>query len=111
MCTANIDREPGGVVGLKDNPLLAGEQLVRQYHSFNCHGPLGQGGFKNPGSRGRATFGPAAGIGVNHRLNLKLIEVADEPHFKAMNKAIKKGWGALSYRRRGLQSIVKNSNI
>jgi mono/diheme cytochrome c family protein len=33
-----------------NNPLLAGEQLVRQYHCFNCHGPLGQGGFKNPGS-------------------------------------------------------------
>ncbi len=30
-----------------DNPLLAGERLVRQYHCFNCHGHLGQGGFKN----------------------------------------------------------------
>jgi mono/diheme cytochrome c family protein len=30
-----------------DNPLIAGEHLVRQYHCFNCHGQLGQGGFKN----------------------------------------------------------------
>jgi mono/diheme cytochrome c family protein len=30
-----------------DNPLFAGEQLARQYHCFNCHGHLGQGGFKN----------------------------------------------------------------
>jgi len=29
------------------NPLIAGEHLVRQYHCFQCHGPLGQGGFKN----------------------------------------------------------------
>ena len=30
-----------------NNPLLAGERLARQYHCFNCHGQLGQGGFKN----------------------------------------------------------------
>jgi cytochrome c553 len=30
-----------------DNVLLAGEQLAREYHCFNCHGHLGQGGFKN----------------------------------------------------------------
>jgi hypothetical protein len=30
-----------------DNPLFAGEHLARQYHCFNCHGHLGQGGFKN----------------------------------------------------------------
>jgi mono/diheme cytochrome c family protein len=29
------------------NPLIAGEHLVRQYHCFQCHGHLGQGGFKN----------------------------------------------------------------
>jgi mono/diheme cytochrome c family protein len=29
------------------NPLFAGEQLARQYHCFQCHGHLGQGGFKN----------------------------------------------------------------
>ncbi len=30
-----------------DNPLIAGEQLVRKYRCFQCHGHLGQGGFKN----------------------------------------------------------------
>lgn len=30
-----------------DNPLIAGEQLARKYHCFQCHGHLGQGGFKN----------------------------------------------------------------
>ena len=30
-----------------DNPLLAGERLARKYHCFQCHGLLGQGGFKN----------------------------------------------------------------
>ena len=30
-----------------DNPLFAGEHLARQYHCFNCHGHLGQGGFNN----------------------------------------------------------------
>ena len=30
-----------------DNPLIAGEQLALRYHCFQCHGHLGQGGFKN----------------------------------------------------------------
>jgi len=30
-----------------DNPLIAGESLARKFHCFQCHGPLGQGGFKN----------------------------------------------------------------
>lgn len=30
-----------------DSPLVAGEQLARKYHCFQCHGHLGQGGFKN----------------------------------------------------------------
>jgi cytochrome c553 len=30
-----------------DSPLTAGEQLARKYHCFQCHGHLGQGGFKN----------------------------------------------------------------
>lgn len=30
-----------------DNPLFAGEQLARQYSCFQCHGQLGQGGFRN----------------------------------------------------------------
>lgn len=30
-----------------DNPLTAGEHLAREYHCFQCHGHLGQGGFKN----------------------------------------------------------------
>lgn len=29
------------------NLLIAGEQLARRYHCFNCHGQLGQGGLKN----------------------------------------------------------------
>lgn len=29
------------------SPLIAGEKLAREYHCFQCHGPLGQGGFKN----------------------------------------------------------------
>jgi len=29
------------------NPLIAGENLARRYHCFQCHGHLGQGGFKN----------------------------------------------------------------
>ncbi len=33
-----------------ENPLLAGEGLAREYHCFQCHGQLGQGGFANPGS-------------------------------------------------------------
>jgi mono/diheme cytochrome c family protein len=33
-----------------DNPLAAGEHLARQYHCFQCHGQLGQGGFKNADS-------------------------------------------------------------
>jgi len=33
-----------------DNPLIAGELLARKYHCFQCHGHLGQGGFKNPKS-------------------------------------------------------------
>lgn len=32
------------------NPLIAGEQLARQYYCFQCHGELGQGGFPNQGS-------------------------------------------------------------
>ena len=27
--------------------LISGERLVRKYHCFQCHGELGQGGFKN----------------------------------------------------------------
>ena len=30
-----------------DSPLAAGEFLARKYHCFQCHGHLGQGGFKN----------------------------------------------------------------
>jgi len=30
-----------------NSPLIAGEQLARTYHCFQCHGRLGQGGFKN----------------------------------------------------------------
>lgn len=30
-----------------DSPLIAGESLAREYHCFQCHGQLGQGGFKN----------------------------------------------------------------
>ncbi len=30
-----------------DSPLIAGEQLARRYHCFQCHGHLGQGGFRN----------------------------------------------------------------
>jgi len=30
-----------------DKMLNPGEVLARKYHCFNCHGPLGQGGFKN----------------------------------------------------------------
>lgn len=30
-----------------DNPLIAGEKLARTYHCFQCHGHLGQGGFRN----------------------------------------------------------------
>ena len=30
-----------------DSPLAAGEYLARKYHCFQCHGHLGQGGFKN----------------------------------------------------------------
>ena len=33
-----------------DNPLIVGEQLVHKYHCFQCHGHLGQGGFKNANS-------------------------------------------------------------
>jgi mono/diheme cytochrome c family protein len=31
-------------------PLAAGDQLARKYHCFQCHGYLGQGGFKNANS-------------------------------------------------------------
>ena len=30
-----------------DSVLIAGERLARTYHCFQCHGHLGQGGFKN----------------------------------------------------------------
>ena len=30
--------------------LLKGELLAREYHCFQCHGPLGQGGFANAGA-------------------------------------------------------------
>jgi hypothetical protein len=30
-----------------DNPVIAGEKLARKYYCFQCHGQLGQGGFKN----------------------------------------------------------------
>ena len=30
-----------------DGALIGGEQLVRKYHCFQCHGQLGQGGFEN----------------------------------------------------------------
>lgn len=33
-----------------DHPVIVGERLARQYHCFNCHGQLGQGGLKNTGS-------------------------------------------------------------
>lgn len=32
------------------NRLLQGERLARQYSCFQCHGELGQGGFRNPGA-------------------------------------------------------------
>ncbi len=32
------------------NRLLQGETLARQYHCFQCHGELGQGGFRNAGA-------------------------------------------------------------
>ena len=32
------------------NPLLQGERLARQYNCFQCHGELGQGGFRNEGA-------------------------------------------------------------
>jgi mono/diheme cytochrome c family protein len=38
------------VQGDNQNLLIAGEQLARKYHCFNCHGQLGQGGFVNAGS-------------------------------------------------------------
>ena len=37
------DRSKTGI----DSPLIAGEHLARTYHCFQCHGHLGQGGFKN----------------------------------------------------------------
>ena len=37
------DRSKIGV----DSPLITGEHLARTYHCFQCHGHLGQGGFKN----------------------------------------------------------------
>jgi hypothetical protein len=40
----NLDSRLQGSVG---NPLAVGEQLAREYHCFQCHGHLGQGGFKN----------------------------------------------------------------
>jgi len=33
--------------GNSQNLLISGEQLARKYHCFNCHGQLGQGGFRN----------------------------------------------------------------
>jgi hypothetical protein len=30
-----------------NSPLISGEKLARKYHCFQCHGQLGQGGFKN----------------------------------------------------------------
>lgn len=33
-----------------ENPLLAGERLAREYNCFQCHGELGQGGFRNAGA-------------------------------------------------------------
>jgi hypothetical protein len=38
------------VQSTNQNFLIAGEQLARKYHCFNCHGQLGQGGFANVGS-------------------------------------------------------------
>jgi hypothetical protein len=35
------------VQGNNQNRLILGEQLARQYHCFNCHGQLGQGGLAN----------------------------------------------------------------
>ena len=35
------------VQGNAQNLLIAGEQLARRYHCFNCHGQLGQGGLAN----------------------------------------------------------------
>ena len=32
------------------NRLLQGESLARQYNCFQCHGELGQGGFRNAGA-------------------------------------------------------------
>ena len=37
------DRANSGV----HNVLIAGERLAREYHCFQCHGQLGQGGFNN----------------------------------------------------------------
>jgi len=40
----NIDDRKNYATG---SPLIAGEILARKYHCFQCHGYLGQGGFKN----------------------------------------------------------------
>jgi len=32
------------------NPMLQGEILARQYNCFQCHGEMGQGGFRNAGA-------------------------------------------------------------
>lgn len=38
------------VLSASPNRLLAGERLARQYNCFQCHGELGQGGFRNAGA-------------------------------------------------------------
>ena len=35
---------------VRGNDLLEGERLARRYNCFQCHGELGQGGYKNPGA-------------------------------------------------------------
>ncbi len=41
------DRAQNNMRNNIDSLLIAGEQLVRKYHCFQCHGHFGQGGFKN----------------------------------------------------------------
>jgi mono/diheme cytochrome c family protein len=42
--------EPPGAPRASDTRILKGERLASAHGCFHCHGPLGQGGVKNPGS-------------------------------------------------------------
>lgn len=41
---------PARLESANPNRLLVGESLARQYNCFQCHGELGQGGFRNAGA-------------------------------------------------------------